>query len=164
MVQSDGKFTAIKYIVLKCVSPQTEICICVGAQQCANMCVNSVVCGEDGVSTLRVSVCIHAACVSLCACVLPGWVWHCQAIWSAVWGVHYPLSSAVGSGVHSICPFSLLFVPPSLFFTFLLIFCSTFLPIPLYFFCFGLHFDPPPPPTSGQFHMKSEIFISLANL
>lgn len=125
---------------LKSVFPQTEICICVGAQQCVNMNVSLVVCGEKRVSTLRVSVyprvcvwvCIHV-CVHVRVCVLPGCVWLCQAIWSAVWGVHYPLSCAVGSGVHSICPSSLLFVPPSVFFIFLFIFCSTFLPIPLYF-------------------------------
>lgn len=117
----------------KCIFPQTEICICVGAQQCVNMYVNLVVCGKNCVSTLRVSVCIHAmrvsvyprVCVCVCVCVLPGCVWLCQAIWSAVWGVHYPLSSAVGSGVHSICPSSLLFVPPSVFFIFLLFYLST---------------------------------------
>lgn len=58
----------------KWISPQTEICICVGAQQCVNMCVNLVVCGEGRVSTLRVSVCIHTVCVSVrprcvCQCV-----------------------------------------------------------------------------------------------
>lgn len=53
----------------KWISPQTEICIYVGAQQCVNMCVNLVVCGEGRVSTLHVSVCIHAVCVSVCMCV-----------------------------------------------------------------------------------------------
>lgn len=130
--EQNNIFTEVHFpLDLKSVFPQTEICICVGAQQCVNMDVNLVVCGEKRVSTLRVSVyvwvCIHV-CVHVRVCVLPGCVWLCQAIWSAVWGVHYPLSCAVGSGVHSICPSSLLFVPPSVFFCFcfyLLFYLST---------------------------------------
>lgn len=50
-----------------------EICICVGAQQCVNMCANLVVCGEGRASALRVSVC---ACV--CKCV------YCLAVYGFV--------------------------------------------------------------------------------
>lgn len=42
-----------------------------GAQQCVNICVNLVVCGEECVSTLHVSVCIHCVCMRVwCVCVL----------------------------------------------------------------------------------------------
>lgn len=54
---------------------------------------------------LCVCVCLRGYMLCVCVFVLPGCVWRCQAIWSAVWGAHYPLSSAVGSGVLSICPF-----------------------------------------------------------
>lgn len=59
---------------LKCVFPQTQICICVGAQQCVNMYVNLVVCSENCVSTLHVSVYPRDACqcVSTCVCVCVG--------------------------------------------------------------------------------------------
>lgn len=56
---------------------------------------------------LGTCVCLSAVCMRVF--VLPGCVWHCQAIWSAVWGAHYPLSSTVGSGALSICPASLSF-------------------------------------------------------
>lgn len=85
---------------------------CVGTWQSVNVrsvcesdCLCRGVCGY-----LRVYACCVCLCVSmlcLCVFVLPGCVWLCQAIWSAVWGAHYPLSSAVGSGALSICPSSL---------------------------------------------------------
>lgn len=60
--------------------------------------------------SLPVKVCV-AVYLGPCMCLympcLRVFVWHCQAIWSAVWGAHYPLSSAVGSGALSICPFLL---------------------------------------------------------
>lgn len=61
---------------------------------------------------LCVCVCVYMLCI--CVFVRPGCVWRCQAIWSAVWGAHYPLSSAVGSGVLSICHSSLAFFLSSL--------------------------------------------------
>lgn len=88
-----------------------------------------------------VSARIHAACVC-CVCVRHGCVWRCQAIWSAVWGAHYPLSSAVGSGALSICPSSLSllcllpFHPLSLSFSLsplCFIFCTLIFVISLFF-------------------------------
>lgn len=146
---------------------QTEFCICVGT--CVNM---HALCEFDCVEIrLFVSkfdclcrrvfgyLCVYACCASLCVCmlcicvfVLPGCVWLCQAIWSAVWGAHYPLSSAVGSGALSICPSSLSHPshPPCLSLYFLFLFCFTFLPV-CYFlfllawsllcFCFLLRFS-----------------------
>lgn len=67
------------------------------------VCEFDCLCGE----CLGTCVCLSAVCMRVF--VLPGCVWHCQAIWSAVWGAHYPLSSTVGSGALSICPASLSF-------------------------------------------------------
>lgn len=93
-------------------------------------CANLIVCVKE---CLAICVCMHAVwiCVyscSICVFVLPGCVWLCQAIWSAVWGAHYPLSSAVGSGALSICPssFSHPSHPPRLSLCFLLIFIFCF--------------------------------------
>lgn len=80
-------------------------------------------------------MCMPAACLRvymLCICVFarPGCVWRCQAIWSAVWGAHYPLSSAVGYGALSICP------PPPPIPPFILSSLSSSLPVFSFFFIF----------------------------
>lgn len=103
------------------------------------LCRNSIVCVEIRLfvsKSVWVSVCVCMLCI--CVFVLPGCVWLCQAIWSAVWGAHYPLSSAVGSGALSICPSSLSHPshPPYLSLYFLFLFCFTFLPI--FYFLFLL--------------------------
>lgn len=113
--------------------------------------MNLIVCVKE---CLGICVCMHAVQIrvySCCICVfvLPGCVWLCQAIWSAVWGAHYPLSSAVGSGALSICPssFSHPSHPPcrSLRFLFIFIFCFTFMFDSssrfLCFVAFSLHFS-----------------------
>ncbi len=112
------QFFAIFYRV---PPPQNELCIQYvwvhGNVWICTQCVNFIVCVEE-----CVGICVYSSCVCVCVCVclcvcmlcvcvfvLPGCVWLCQAIWSAVWGAHYPLSSAVGSGALSICPS----IPPS---------------------------------------------------
>lgn len=123
---------------LKSVFPQTEICICVGAQQCENMNVNLVVCGENCISMLHVSVYPHDVrqCVStrvcMCACV------YCLAVYGFVrpYGVlsgecttHLALLLALVF-TPSVPPLSSLSHP--LYFSFF--FLSFVLPIPLDFF------------------------------